>query len=483
MSTKEVTRDHNYSRPLDVHLTCNHPEIKELVEDIFNEYFDPSSSNINIVKKHLKVVLLDLYVAWNIDPMLEIGVHMSPNDYSDGTVFSKGKSRYNQLHIKRTIINVIHTLRDKGLIGFYKGTEANQKVSRIWTSSSLEGYFKKMNVEVFDILQQQQEVIILRDKDKIDIEYEDTNETNEMRQVLRDYNDLLRQTFIDIPILETPIIPNKDIKISIGQHDKFVRRIFNNSSFEEGGRFAGGWWQRINEKQRSRILINDKPTVEIDFKALHPILAYAMKGLDYWSITDKDPYDVTTINIDNAEAGRTLVKLLFLMALNADDEKVAFQAVIGKWDYQLYPYHGLFTHEYLGSLLSKIKEQHEPIADLFCSGAGINLMNIDSQIVEYIIKDFTESRIPLLTIHDSFVVQFDLEDRLYRQMQTAFQWITGNYEIKTKMNNNMTLNKLNQFKTGVDRDHYFSQIKTLQVERCKGYLERFAKHKSFFKSI
>ena len=120
MSTKEVTRDHNYSRPLDVHLTSNHPEIKELVEEIFNEYFDPSSSNINIVKKHLKVVLLDLYVAWNKDPLLEIGVHMSPNDYSDGTVFSKGKSRYNELHIKRTIINVIHTLRDKELIGFYR---------------------------------------------------------------------------------------------------------------------------------------------------------------------------------------------------------------------------------------------------------------------------------------------------------------------------------------------------------------------------
>ena len=110
-------------------------------------------------------------------------------------------------------------------------------------------------------------------------------------------------------------------------------------------------------------------------------------------------------------------------------------------------------------------------------------MNTDSQIVEYIIKDFTESRIPILTIHDSFIVQFDFEDRLHRQMQTAFQWITGNYEIKTKMNNNMTLNKLNQFKTGVDRDHYFSQIKTLQVERCKGYLERFAKHKSFYSDL
>ena len=50
---------------------------------------------------------------------------MSPNAYSDGTVFSKGKSRYNELHIKDTIIQVIHRLKDVGLIGFKEGYDLN----------------------------------------------------------------------------------------------------------------------------------------------------------------------------------------------------------------------------------------------------------------------------------------------------------------------------------------------------------------------
>ena len=246
--------------------------------------------------------------------------------------------------------------------------------------------------------------------------------------------------------------------------------------------------QKINEKQRSRILINDKPTVEIDFKALHPILAYATKDIDYWETASvgsnaiHDPYDIPVDKIDDAEARRSLVKLLFLMALNANDETKAYQAVIGKWDYSKYPYHGLFTHDYLARLLGIIKEYHSPIADLFCTGAGINLMNTDSQIVEYIIKDFTEARIPILTIHDSFVVPFGLEDRLHTQMQTAFEWITGNHNIKTKFNTNMTVARLNEFKysTGMDREYYLSNVQQLQRDRCKGYVERYEKHKRYF---
>ena len=50
---------------------------------------------------------------------------MSPNAYSDGTVLPKGKSRYNELHIKHTIIQVIHRLKDVGLIGFKEGYEGS----------------------------------------------------------------------------------------------------------------------------------------------------------------------------------------------------------------------------------------------------------------------------------------------------------------------------------------------------------------------
>ena len=80
--------------------------------------------------------------------------------------------------------------------------------------------------------------------------------------------------------------------MNITHHDKFVRRIFNNNSFSDGGRFYGGWWQRIDRKFRKEIRLNNSPTVEIDYSALHIILAYSEAGIDYWQTTSKDPYDL-----------------------------------------------------------------------------------------------------------------------------------------------------------------------------------------------
>ena len=95
-NVKHLNRnDYEHSRPLDVHRWSEHPEANTFGDDIFNTYFKHKT---NIRKKHLKVVLLDLYVAWRDDPTLTIGVAMSPKAYK------AGKSRYNSLNIKRTTI-------------------------------------------------------------------------------------------------------------------------------------------------------------------------------------------------------------------------------------------------------------------------------------------------------------------------------------------------------------------------------------------
>tara|TARA_B100001057_G_scaffold190122_1_gene190890 strand:- start:357 stop:695 length:339 start_codon:yes stop_codon:yes gene_type:complete len=105
-------RDYTHSRPLDVHRWSDYPEVNTFVDDIFNTYFKQKT---NIRKKHLKVVLLDLYVAWKDDPTLTIGVAMSPKAYK------AGKSRYNALNIKRTTIDIVNELKELELINFIKG--------------------------------------------------------------------------------------------------------------------------------------------------------------------------------------------------------------------------------------------------------------------------------------------------------------------------------------------------------------------------
>ena len=66
-------------------------------------------------------------------------------------------------------------------------------------------------------------------------------QNSSMRNILIEYNNLLKQTFIDIPELDKPIINTKDKYIPISSNERFVRRIFNNvlgkmvDDFMDGG--------------------------------------------------------------------------------------------------------------------------------------------------------------------------------------------------------------------------------------------------------
>ena len=69
MEDMNSRRDYEHSRPLDVHRWSDHPEVNAFVDRIYKEHIHQSGTNTQIKKKHLKVVLLDLYVAWSDDPI------------------------------------------------------------------------------------------------------------------------------------------------------------------------------------------------------------------------------------------------------------------------------------------------------------------------------------------------------------------------------------------------------------------------------
>ena len=482
-------RDYNHSRLLDVHRWSNHPEVNYFVDSIYNNYFKNNSANHSIQKKHLKLVLLDLYVAWNDDPNLNIAVHMHEGAYSNGTVFNKGKSRYNELNIKVTTVKIVHILRELDFIGFKGGYEGSAqyapRVSRIWATDKLIKLFKEAGFNYFDInYYEGREVVILRDTDKRDIEYEDNNSIKEMRELLHQYNELLRKTFIDIQELDTPRIKLKDDKlrkkrnkptyVNISHHDKFTRRIFNNGSFDEGGRFYGGWWQRIDSSERRRIRLNNAPNKEMDYSALHVILAYAKVNEDYWKLTDKDPYRAPVDGVENPEHVRDINKLFFLLSLNASNEVSLYKAFRSELDYKEYPYS--FPDKVLAKLLKDIKLLHPKIAHLICSGAGLELMNKDSQMVELIIKDFVKTNTPILTIHDSFIVPFGEEDRLLKLMKEAFSITSNMDKIKVKFNQNITKKQLFASQH-LDRDFYLDMFAhVIDGSPTKGYEQRMKKH-------
>ena len=116
------SRNFQHSRPLDVHRWSEYEEVNVFIDEVYNNHLNTQSNeNVRIKEEAPEGGSLDLYVAWLNDPELNIAVHMTQAAYSDGTVFNKGKSRYNELNIKVSTVEVVHRLRDAGLIGFQRG--------------------------------------------------------------------------------------------------------------------------------------------------------------------------------------------------------------------------------------------------------------------------------------------------------------------------------------------------------------------------
>ena len=429
MKNKNSTDFERYlnARPLDVHTWSDHPEVNVFVNEIYSQ-LSSIQGNERINKKLLKVVLLDLYLAWCTDPKLMIMFSRDNNAY-------KAKSRYNEIHIGKKIIGVVKNLVNEGIIEEKRGF--NDKIrgigfqSRLWASPSLKEKFKSTRFHQLQFCDHEgRESIVLRDENKEAVEdYQDNAVTTFSRSLLSDYNALLANTHIDIFDLEKPVVEigsgSKTMKLAITQQDKFVRRIFNNSRWDQGGRFYGGWWQRCPKTYRENIVFDGVATAEIDFSGIHIVILYAQEGINYWAEVNEDPYSIHGINdIDPDIDLRAAAKLLLLTAINAETPEKAFgafrqQAESGSPEKRL-------TNEQLNFMLNQLKLKHEPIAHKLASGAGIELMCVDSQITERLIERFTRHfQCPILTIHDSYIVPFGYDRILHREMQAAFEAITG----------------------------------------------------------
>ena len=79
----EEIEDPWHSRPIDVHRWSDHPEVVQFVDKVWDEYLPqevvgkPGPKPKMAFRKQLRVLILDLYVAWLEDPELSIGVSMS----------------------------------------------------------------------------------------------------------------------------------------------------------------------------------------------------------------------------------------------------------------------------------------------------------------------------------------------------------------------------------------------------------------------
>lgn len=434
--TKARAEELNNSSLFDVHRWSDYPEVNNAVNDLYGQLKeDPSfSGNTRIRKKHVKVIILDLFVKWKQDPQMYAS-------YSRGkTSYSEIDQRYNNLHISFITVAIVDALAKAGyvdqVIGHYDKTGKRQShMARMRATAKLIDLIAtkhKITPKMIE-LAPNTECIILRDKNeekKEDIAYVDTSDRIKMREELYNYNNLLRTTLIDIPYIPQGGLLEKakktigkkkgETRTTINRSDKFVRRIFSNGTFADGGRFYGGFWQRVPKKWRERISINACHTVEIDYSGLHVVILYALEGIDYWKEVGTDPYDIP--KAEKSDRMRQLLKLILLCILNNNDKATTIKAIMNKINFDPEEFSWVKEDKVdISDIIDNFCSVHKPIEKHFYTGVGIKLQNIDSRIAEYVINSLTNKDIPVLCIHDSFVVQTGNEKTLRDSMDLAFK--------------------------------------------------------------
>lgn len=189
-----------------------------------------------------------------------------------------------------------------------------------------------------------------------------------------------------------------------------VHRIFN-GRMDRGGRWyaIGGAWQQMSEVARGNILIDGEKTVELDFKTQHAAMLFSDAG----QTIPSDAYDIPGY-------GRELVKVGFLVLVNAKSEMEAVGAIAGKdeIDSMAEP-DTKDAMKAARSLIKAIKSRHESILSAFHSDAGAGLMRRDSEIAGHVLTTMTKKGITVFPVHDSFIVRETAKEVLEEVMREA----------------------------------------------------------------
>ena len=81
----------------------------------------------------------------------------------------------------------------------------------------------------------------------------------------------------------------------------------------------------------------------------------------------------------------------------------------------------------LAEVIQAFTSKHEPIRKYLCAGVGLELQNLDSMVAESTINHFNQLGIPILCIHDSFLIENKHSNDLVQVMNYSFKDIISSH--------------------------------------------------------
>lgn len=398
------------------------PAVIDFCDSLWGDLPIDKTKKVHLKKECLMAAVINLKIGWDTGNYIR---------YSrDRTFYSSIPWRYNKEYFTYDIMCGVmtglnksgYTIEHKG----FKNPEDNcaQQTKIIATEEFTKNSKTITNEMILDT--EPPELIVLHERHNKGIwkEYSDIDKTKRFRKELKEYNELRQVTDFTIIGYSEPTekcdkflkeYSTKRIENEIFLRSPYIYRVFN-ADFMTGGRYYEGIESNMPKKLRKLIHINGEKTVEKDFSGMHIRMLYNRKeenpsGNFYDDLSGGDP------------VLRKLYKLIALISINAGSQKAVYKAVRKKAKKSeirmLFP--DKITDEAIKVYYDTWLKTHYKIADFFNSDIGVKLQYKDSLISSGVIRHFTQKGIPILVIHDSFIVTEQYSAELVEVMKKEYK--------------------------------------------------------------
>lgn len=431
-----------------VNLSIDNSEVRDFIESLLPDLpicKNAKQKTYGKAVKYFFVIIANLAKAYTSGKCLAIP--RSSQFFNAETTFS------DQRLSKETFLLVLNFLEQNGFVrkhmGHYDRNTRHGQISRYWATNVLYGHFQDLKISDFFVAKAIAPVI-LHDIFGKNIPFKENPvsqffsrkifyinslyKTNKFQYISNIQSDKLKNPYFNNILLSniSNIQYNQSSILGRNVDSKEVMyprisAVFSRGDFNCGGRLysiiqRGMGWQNIKKIERETITINNEKTVELDFKALHISILYAIMGIQ---ITE-DPYSCFS------EAMRPLYKKLLLTLLNAPSVGSTLQSIketvrelkrkpiISAKEMSFLTLIEKFNPDWK-VMATELIERHYPIKRYFGSDCGIYLQRLDSEIMLNILSILTTEGIPGLPIHDSVIVPQSAQSRATEVMQSVYR--------------------------------------------------------------
>ena len=408
-----------------------------------------------------------------------LAIECGSDDYPGG--------RYKKPVTKAILVDgLIQTLRENNLIDYKAGFYANENLINQGKKTRVRpvGDLKKWIQEVSDteIVQRQLGELVRvqvkgkkvydpktnRTRSKTEqLDYEDSDLTNELRSNLKALNDFIDSAFVNV------WLPDETYERAFHKCNYYQKQyycVFNDPEFSKGGRFYGHFIQQIKKRYRPYITINHEATEELDYKGLHPNIMYNQAGAEM----EGDPY-LLDVDFYNNSMRKSVKRIFSIMSncVSIEQAKRAIKEQVEKGKDGKKPkiilLEELDVNYQIETIINALLDKHHLIADRFFQQvpAGWALQLLDSKITMGVMLEMMlVHKAVALSIHDSFIVQLKYLNALKTAMVEVYKREVGYIpQISEFINNELKL----RIDEGSSSSH------SLYEQRAKQYLKNKGK--------